>query len=112
MTGKMEKPDVSRRDFLKAAGIGGISTTALAGVGALPAEALQTLHLPGQSGTGEKLVITLAPSGRAPNLPQQSENRTNQQHADAALEGVKAGASIVHLRGGQAAGGPAAGGGR
>ena len=106
-----QQANLSRRDFVKTAavGLGGMSAVAAAGVGAQPTEAAQTSDRlpPAAQGVGaiDKLVITLAPSGRAPDLPSQPDMRVPKLHADAALEGFNAGASIVHLRGTQLAGG-------
>jgi 3-keto-5-aminohexanoate cleavage enzyme len=47
----------------------------------------------------DKLVITVSPSGQAPNLPSQPDMRVPKLHADAILEGFNAGASVVHIRG-------------
>lgn len=105
-----QQPNLSRRDFVKTAavGLGGMSAAAVTGVGAQPAEAVQISDRlpPAAEGVGaiDKLVITLAPSGRAPNLPSQPDMRIPKLHADAALEGFNAGASIVHVRGTQLTG--------
>jgi 3-keto-5-aminohexanoate cleavage enzyme len=105
MKENQKNPSLSRRDFVKTAavGLGGVSTTVLAGVGAPPVEAAQTGdRLPPSAeggGVSDKLVITVSPSGRAENLPSQADMRVPKLHADAAVEGFNAGASIVHLRG-------------
>jgi len=46
-----------------------------------------------------KLIITVSPSGEGPNLPSQPDMANPKLHADAVLEGFRAGASVVHIRG-------------
>lgn len=99
------KSALSRRDFVATAalGLGGMSAALLSGEAAR-AEAAQASGGPGARPAGAeggmpKLIITVSPSGRAPNLPSQPDMRVPKLHADAVLEGFHAGASIVHLRG-------------
>lgn len=95
---------LSRRDFVTTAavGLGGMSATLLTGERALRAEVVQTgerLTPSGGAGTMNKLIITVSPSGEAPNLPSQPDMRVPKLHADAVLEGFNAGASVAHIRG-------------
>jgi 3-keto-5-aminohexanoate cleavage enzyme len=46
-----------------------------------------------------KLIITVSPSGAAPNLTSQPDMKNPKRQADAILEGFNAGASIAHIRG-------------
>ncbi|MBI4888497.1 MAG: 3-keto-5-aminohexanoate cleavage protein [Acidobacteria bacterium] len=84
MTRRDRIPNPSRREFVRAAAVG------LGGVGAAA-----------QGGAHEKLVITLSPSGQSTLLPRGSQYEAGdvQAHAAAALDGINAGAAIVHLRG-------------
>lgn len=101
-------PNVSRRDFVKttALGVGGVGTAAWAGMGAPVAAAAQEQPATERAGTHEKIAITVSPSGRSslPGSPQTDTRDTNA-HAAAALEGINAGAAIVHVRGGNIPGG-------
>ena len=109
---KENKGPLSRRGFVKtsALGLAGISVTTLAEVTALASQASQAgdrvRSSPGASGATDKLVITISPSGRAANLPAQPDMGVPKLHADAALEGINAGAAIAHLRGTDLQGGP------
>ena len=95
-------PNPSRRAFVKTAAValGGISSAAMAGVGSAAVEAAQAAPSPpAEDGAGrsDKLVITISPSGGGAGAAREA--RTPKRDADAALEGINAGASIVHLRG-------------
>ena len=92
----MNPDNVSRRDLLKTAavGVGALGAAALPGA----AEAAQGPTRPVAETAHEKLVITLSPSGAGSLLPQRGQ-RDVKTHAADALEGINAGAAIVHLRG-------------
>ena len=99
-----QPPSVSRRNFVTTAAValGGLSAGMLRGE-RLRAEVAQAVdRLPPsarRAATTDKLIITVSPSGEAPNLPTQSDMRVPKLHADAVLEGFNAGASVVHIRG-------------
>ncbi len=87
---------LSRRDLLKTAALG-IGGAALSGTAAEAAAQGGVTRLVAQP-AHEKLVITLSPSGAGSLLPQRGP-RDVRAHAAEALEGINAGAAIVHLRG-------------
>ena len=96
-------PNVSRRDFVKttAVGLGGLSASGLPLIGS--EAAAQSGRPPsGEAMSHDKIIITLSPSGRAANQPANAQPASDsiKAHADAALQGINAGAAIVHLRGG------------
>lgn len=104
MKANESKPTLSRRDFVTTAavGLGGMTATLLTGERPLRAEVAQEgerLTPSGGVGAMNKLIITVSPSGAAPNLPSQPDMKDPKLHADAVLEGFNAGASVVHIRG-------------
>jgi 3-keto-5-aminohexanoate cleavage enzyme len=95
--------NASRRAFVRSAAVGlsGLGITARPGVETADAAAQGATPPAGQADPREKLVITLSPSGQSTLLPRSSQTQDSDvnTHAAAALDGINAGAAIVHLRG-------------
>jgi len=93
----------SRREFVGTAaiGLGGLGAAGLTGVGTVDAASQGARPPAAPAGGDERLVITLSPSGQSTLLPRSSQYEAGdvQAHAAAALDGIGAGAAIVHLRG-------------
>src|SRR5262245_29143240 len=100
-----QQSNVSRRDFVRTAavGVGGVGVGIIAGRGFAPAGAAQSGPAPSPAPapvSHEKLAITISPSVGGGDAAPQGQNRIDPQ-AVGAVEGSKAGAAIVHLRGGR-----------
>jgi len=93
----------SRRQFVKTAAVGlsGLSLAALAGGEKAHGDSQVAGAPAARVDVREKLVITLSPSGQSTLLPAsaQPQDTAVSTHAAAALEGVSAGAAIIHVRG-------------